>query len=344
MNEFHISAAQKQLSLRLTCYDGDNEYSNPNEIPSPMNRLVVIGDGMKIEQVMRNLLSNAIKFSPTERSIHVDASWMIDEESVLETITENYTTKHRGRRLASIQQTKKNKRKDDTSQSIVITKTKEEVTVASKGHIKLTIRDEGAGLTTTQISQIFEENAQFNANELQGGQGCGLGLYIAEGIVDHHNGHIKVSSDGLGEGSTFTITLPLYEVLSAGNQSYNTTQFDSTTRTTLISPGDASLSVDEDQGLVYPTGTNPHAPLFDTPIDEEHGMVTASVDPATASPRPVSPNTETTKDENRQLKILIVDDSITNRKLLARVLKNHGHDCDLAENGLEAVQIMSEKK
>jgi CheY-like chemotaxis protein len=304
----------------------------------------VIGDGMKIEQVMRNLLSNAIKFSPTERSIHVDASWMIDEESVLETITENFTTKHRGRRLASIQQTKKNKRKDDTSQSIVITKTKEEVTVASKGHIKLTIRDEGAGLTTTQISQIFEENAQFNANELQGGQGCGLGLYIAEGIVDHHNGHIKVSSDGLGEGSTFTITLPLYEVLSAGNQSYNTTQFDSTTRTTLISPGDASLSVDEDQGLVYPTGTNPHAPLFDTPIDEEHGMVTASVDPATASPRPVSPNTETTKDENRQLKILIVDDSITNRKLLARVLKNHGHDCDLAENGLEAVQIMSEKK
>merc|ERR1719413_176014 len=40
------------------------------------------------------------------------------------------------------------------------------------------------------------------------------------------------------------------------------------------------------------------------------------------------------------LRILIVDDSDTNRKFLTRILQNHGHTCDQAKNGSEAVDAI----
>ena len=49
----------------------------------------------------------------------------------------------------------------------------------------------------------------------QAGQGSGLGLYIAKGIVMQHGGTLEASSPGLGLGTTFTATLPLYHVPDA---------------------------------------------------------------------------------------------------------------------------------
>ena len=41
------------------------------------------------------------------------------------------------------------------------------------------------------------------------GQGTGLGLSITYRIVEEHNGHIVPASAGVGQGSRFTVTLPL---------------------------------------------------------------------------------------------------------------------------------------
>jgi signal transduction histidine kinase len=51
------------------------------------------------------------------------------------------------------------------------------------GSVVLRVSDDGTGLTTQQLQQIFFEGVQFNVNELQAGQGSGLGLFIAKGRI-----------------------------------------------------------------------------------------------------------------------------------------------------------------
>jgi hypothetical protein len=53
---------------------------------------------------------------------------------------------------------------------------------------------------------------QFNANQLQAGQGSGLGLFISKGIANQHGGAFQVTSEGLDCGATFSIELPLYRI------------------------------------------------------------------------------------------------------------------------------------
>ena len=67
-------------------------------------------------------------------------------------------------------------------------------------------------MTEEQLARVFNDGVQFNVNELQAGQGSGLGLYIAHNIAAQHEGNLTVSSRGLGHGTTFTLTLPMYHV------------------------------------------------------------------------------------------------------------------------------------
>ena len=77
----------------------------------------------------------------------------------------------------------------------------------SEFHIRLT--DSGRGIDPEALDRIFQpfEQGDFSVPHQFGG--LGLGLAIAEGIVDAHGGQIRAESPGLGAGATFTVTLPL---------------------------------------------------------------------------------------------------------------------------------------
>jgi CheY-like chemotaxis protein len=62
---------------------------------------------------------------------------------------------------------------------------------------------------------VFDRFRQSDATFSREHGGLGLGLAIAKQLTELHGGTISASSDGLGQGATFTITLPLMIVHAA---------------------------------------------------------------------------------------------------------------------------------
>jgi signal transduction histidine kinase len=73
--------------------------------------------------------------------------------------------------------------------------------------LQLTIRDEGPGLPEQMHRRIFDLFVQYNRTLIEQ-QGAGIGLTIAQGLINLHNGQITVSN-GTPTGTAVTITLPL---------------------------------------------------------------------------------------------------------------------------------------
>jgi PAS domain S-box-containing protein len=70
-----------------------------------------------------------------------------------------------------------------------------------KGFIDIVVSDTGEGISEDRIDQIFDPFFTTKEN------GTGLGLAITHGIIEQHGGSISASST-VGEGTTFTITIP----------------------------------------------------------------------------------------------------------------------------------------
>lgn len=81
--------------------------------------------------------------------------------------------------------------------------------VATEHTVRISITDTGAGVPPARLNDIFEPFTQIESAATAGAAGLGLGLSIARSIVLMHGGEITAHSAGLGEGATFTITLPL---------------------------------------------------------------------------------------------------------------------------------------
>ncbi len=75
----------------------------------------------------------------------------------------------------------------------------------SDDEAQIKFEDSGCGIASENLDKIFEPFFSTKAP----GKGTGLGLSICYGIIEEHKGKILVSSDGAGEGTVFTIILPV---------------------------------------------------------------------------------------------------------------------------------------
>jgi len=69
----------------------------------------------------------------------------------------------------------------------------------------ITVMDTGAGIEADFLPHVFEPFKKRHAST----QGLGLGLAIVRHLVEAHGGHVGAASPGRGQGSTFTLSLPL---------------------------------------------------------------------------------------------------------------------------------------
>ncbi|BBQ00282.1 hypothetical protein BSFA1_54100 [Burkholderia sp. SFA1] len=71
------------------------------------------------------------------------------------------------------------------------------------------VRDSGVGLSPEQLPRLFEMFAQVDTAHARSGGGLGIGLALSQRLTQMHGGSVSAHSDGLGQGSTFSVRLPL---------------------------------------------------------------------------------------------------------------------------------------
>jgi signal transduction histidine kinase/ActR/RegA family two-component response regulator len=76
-------------------------------------------------------------------------------------------------------------------------------------HVVVSVCDNGIGIAPEQLPRLFQMFAQANPGNARGQGGLGIGLSLAQRLVGMHRGTIDARSNGLGQGSCFTVRLPL---------------------------------------------------------------------------------------------------------------------------------------
>ena len=82
---------------------------------------------------------------------------------------------------------------------------------ADDGIIQMNVRDNGKGISSEFLPQIFDRFSQADTSSTRNYGGLGLGLTISKHIVKVHNGTIDAKSEGIGAGSVFTLKFPQHQ-------------------------------------------------------------------------------------------------------------------------------------
>ncbi len=76
-------------------------------------------------------------------------------------------------------------------------------------HLEISVSDSGEGILPEFLPHVFDRFRQQDSSTMRKHQGLGLGLSIVKQLVELHGGAVRASSEGLGKGATFIVSLPV---------------------------------------------------------------------------------------------------------------------------------------
>jgi signal transduction histidine kinase len=84
------------------------------------------------------------------------------------------------------------------------------LTAARTGaEVVFTVADDGEGIAAEHLPHLFERFYRADTARDRERGGSGIGLAIVKALTEAHGGHINVASRGPGQGSTFTVAVPI---------------------------------------------------------------------------------------------------------------------------------------
>jgi len=182
------------------------------------------------------------------------------------------------------------------------------ITVSLKeisGQARLQVKDEGIGIREDQIPHLFERFRQADGSANRHYEGTGLGLSLVQELSALHGGEVSVDSV-YGEGTTFTIDLPLGSKHLPANQVVETV-----------------LSAEKGRAAIE---------LSDIE------MASATADHSVSLPPEVEGSqAEQSSFEGSQ--VLVVDDNPDLRAYVSSVLQRKGYKVRTAEQGAEGLEL-----
>jgi two-component system, OmpR family, sensor kinase len=133
---------------------------------------VVLGDRDRLKQLLANLVENALRYTPADGSVDV----RVVQQAVGATRSRNA--------------------RESAMRSVTPS-------------VLLTVSDSGIGISPADLPHVFERFYRADRARSRAFGGSGLGLSIAQYIVQVHGGQIDVFSAGANRGTTFSVRLPL---------------------------------------------------------------------------------------------------------------------------------------
>ncbi len=89
--------------------------------------------------------------------------------------------------------------------------------------VVIRVKDSGIGISAAALPRVFNMFSQVHSTTDRSEGGLGIGLALAQGLIELHGGTIEASSTGLGCGSEFTVRLPRRPVTETPGPATNST-------------------------------------------------------------------------------------------------------------------------
>ncbi|MGJ0510536.1 MAG: PAS domain-containing sensor histidine kinase [Methylocystis sp.] len=83
--------------------------------------------------------------------------------------------------------------------------------VRRHGKAIITVRDTGVGIPEGMLLRIFEPFSQADNRLKDSHEGLGIGLTLVKALVELHGGAVEAQSEGIGLGSAFVVSLPVFD-------------------------------------------------------------------------------------------------------------------------------------
>ncbi|MFQ4144517.1 ATP-binding protein [Chlorogloeopsis sp. ULAP02] len=203
------------------------------------------GDSDRLQQVVLNLLSNAIKFTSDGGRVEVRLSKILgtrdkqedkgkDSDShLLPLSTDTFPNGGNPRTEVSSPTHLVHARCYNAlnpRNALAPPSSSSDPRSLISNYAQIQVSDTGKGISPDFLPYVFERFRQADSTSTRSNKGLGLGLAIARHLVELHGGTIAAQSQGIGQGATFTVKLPLTAIPSSEDaQTNNTAQIQSPT-------------------------------------------------------------------------------------------------------------------
>ena len=194
LKPFDIQARGKDIAISFVVEDSKENWGNSN---------VLWLDQAKMGQVIRNLVSNAVKFTPARGTVCVSISQIkvhvpdakakrnrrgTSSLPFFPQIAIREPLRTLGHKIAPLISRKHSLRGQKYSGQSISQDGSSPQSEPHINYLRIEVKDSGAGISEDNQKKLFGQYVQFNAGNLQQGNGSGLGLWISKGITELHGG------------------------------------------------------------------------------------------------------------------------------------------------------------
>ena len=188
--------------------------------------------------------------------------------------------------------------------------------------VTIEVADTGEGMDDAQLGRLFTAFDQTRSGVSRSHGGSGLGMWISRGLAQLMGGRLTVRSKK-GEGSAFTLALML-----------------DSAEAPVLAP--AMPDVSRVGAGFRPLPAEAIAPAAPEPEFKLDPVATPAPMPAVAeASEAVADDQPIDEDEERPLRVLVVDDHDINRRAVQLILMPLGCEIAQAENGMKALELAS---